>query len=500
MRRSLGLAWFAAAVVTLAAVALAATAALVDGMAGLALGAAALGAGAGLLGLLATPLALAPAEALRASLAARQPGVAAWGEDRKDLWGALAREIAQAAAPPQAQDHGLDIRRLAANLELTLRQTGEELAAVSARVEDAAGRLDSAAAAGARLTGVAEEATRQLAAAVQRTDDATGALAVLPNLAAEQAGTIEKAALRTLAAADAMAAAASRPPPLPEPASEADAETLALREAAQRGAEQARRLEQAMPLLIEAIRRIPAAAASQEALAATASRLAEDTERLGKEIARLEALPELLGNAAAATPPDPATLLAPLLDALGPALAPAVAAQREAADAVAVRVADIAEVMALQAGWRVAEVAEKAVARLESAVEAVTATGAAVAGEALAGLAAPLDAHRATLDALSAKLDAIASRLEAVSTDTTLREVAADIVDRAEALLVRLEALGVAPAAQKVSGEGRLDAVADRLVADLADGAAEELPVTLLSLEETIRRLQEQPEDPPSTP
>jgi hypothetical protein len=419
MRRSLGLTWFAAALTAGATVSAAAGALFLEGGAPLGLAAVMLGTLACVLALAATPLALAPAEALRASLAARHPGAAPWGVERQDIWGALARDIA-AATTPAEQDQGIDLRRLAANLELTLRQTGEELSAVRARMGDAAATLEGAAAAGERLSGVAAEATRQLASAVQRTDDATGALAVLPALASEQAASIEKAAARSLAAAEALAQAALRPPASVEPRGD----ELALRDAALHGAETARRLGEAMPLLVEAVARLPVAAASQGALAETATRLAAEADRLGAGLARVEALPE----------------------ALSEALLPAA---REAADAVAGRVADVTEVMALQAAWRAQDSAEKAALRLEAA-------GGAPAAGALA-----------------------------------------EIVDRAEGLLVRLENLGVAPATLGVGGEGRLDALADRLAADLSDGAPAEVPMTLLSLEETIRRLQDPPDDAP---
>ncbi|WP_158639341.1 hypothetical protein, partial [Elioraea rosea] len=315
--------------------------------------------GAALLALVSGPLALAPAEALSASLAARAPGAAPWGTQRGDLWGRLAREIEAATVPPPpppAQpDQGIEFRRLAANLELTLRQTGEELHAVRGAIGAAATTLEGAAIAGEKLAEVAGEASRQLAEAVQRTDDATGALAVLPALASEQARTIEAAAARTLAAAEALEQAALRadapdePEPVAEPPPEEPSEAeRAMHEAIARGADQARRMEAVMPLLLEAIGRLPAAATSQDRLAATAealeqaaAALADGVDRIGGAVAGL-AVPDLSAPLAAA--------VATLEDRL-------VEAARDAADAAATRLCDIAELVSLEAGWRAGDAA-----------------------------------------------------------------------------------------------------------------------------------------------
>jgi hypothetical protein len=507
MKRSLGLTWFAAAITATAAVAAAAGAFLLDGRPQLGLAAVMLGITGSLLGLVATPLALAPAEALRASLGSREPGAARWGEERKDVWGALARDIA-AATPREAHDPGIDIRRLAANIELTLRQMGEEFATVRTRMGDAAATLDGAATSGERLSRVAEEAIRQLADAVQRTDDATGALAVLPALAAEQATTIENAAVRSLAAAEALEAAATRPHTPPEGTSpEPRGDEIALRDAAMHGAEQARRLGEAMPLLIAAVARLPAAVASQDALAGTAARLAEDAERIGACLARFEALPAR-GNDA-----EPAGEVQAPREAL-------LEAADAMADRVASRVADIAEVMALQAAWQAGAAAEQAALRLEAAAAAAFAAGVAPAALELADIAVRLDAAAsgiaATADDTTVREVAVAMvdraegllvRLEglgaapaspdATPTEAAVREVLAEIVDRAEGLLVRLEALGVAPTTQAVTGEALLDAVAARLTTDLAVGAPAEAPMTLMSLDATIRLLNDRPDDTP---
>ncbi len=166
---------------------------------------------------------------------------------------------------------------------------------------------------------------------------------------------------------------------------------------------------------------------------------------------------------------------------------------------------------ALQAGWRAGDAAEQAALRLEAAagaavassVDASVASVAAATGEALtdalARFADPLGQQQAALGAISGRLEAAVAAIEASDSDETLRILAADIVDRAEGLLVRLESLGVAPARQPVSGKAPLDAVADRVTADLAviapAGQQVAPPETLLSLDETIRRLNEPPEE-----
>lgn len=513
MIRTLGAAWAAASVATAAAFAATAWLVATAGLPPLALGVVALALGAALLALVSGPLALAPAETLSASLAGRAPGAAPWGTQRGDLWGRLAREIEAATAPPPpppAQpDRGIEFRRLAANLELTLRQTGEELHAVRSAIGAAATTLEGAAIAGGKLAEVAGEASRQLAEAVQRTDDATGALAVLPALASEQARTIEAAAARTLAAAEALEQAALgvdeqdgpetvAEPPAPQEPSEAE---RAMHEAIARGADQARRMEAVMPLLLEAIGRLPVAATSQDRLAATAealeqaaAALAEGVDRIGGAVAGL-ALPDL------SAPLDAA--FATLEDRL-------VEAARDAADAAATRLCDIAELVGLEAGWRAGDAAADAVVGIEAAARDAAAIDAAeraqLAGR-LEAVAASFGAAQEAFAGLEAPLAAIAPRLETVAADLaatladdTSRSAAAALVDRAEALLARYEAAGAifeeaaaaaAPRALAVNGDEPIDSVAERLLAELGDGEeGAEPPVLLQSLDETIRQLR----------
>lgn len=532
MRQSLGFAWFAGASLWAAALAAASVAFLLDAgpMAGLA--AAALALLAGLLSLVATPLALAPAEMLRASLVGGAARV--WGTERQDTWGALARDIAGTdKPPPPAPDPAIDVRRLSANLELTLRQTAEELAVVRERMGQAASTLESAAFAGERLSGIAAEASRQLADAVQRTDDATGALAVLPAIAMEQAAAVERAAARSLAAADAMTEAAARKP---EPAARGSDDEGALREVVQLGAEQARRLEHAMQLLGAAIAQLPAAAASQQRLSGIAEALAVDTGRLAAEVERLSTVvpPQPEPSAGPAVPAEATAAgieaaLARCLVAISEMLAAERAQNQQhsavAADRVAERVGDIAEVMALQAAWSATDAASGALQRFEAAAAAkleamagagealaATVTGAAglIAGTVESRLSAALEAQREAAGDGREMIASVADRLEAVAAtigeamaDTTVREVACAMADRAEGLLVRLEelgaALGSAPGLASpedvadrivVSGQAPLDAVVYRVAGVLDEGPSPGPSARLQSLDETIRVLQ----------
>ncbi|WP_291298550.1 hypothetical protein [Elioraea sp.] len=534
MIRALGPAWVIAGVLGLVSLGAAAAAVVLGEGASIdrlvALGAVALALLATVMALAAGPLALAPGEALKASLAgsARQP----WGAEREDLWGELSRAVAAAIAPaPPPPDTGLEARRLAANLELTLRETGAELAATRAAMADAAGTLSDAAASGGRLSAVAAEATRQLTEAVRRTDDATGALSVLPALAAEQARVLEAAASRSTEAASALAAAAeearaAREPEGPSPA------MLAFEEVLARGADQARRLDQTMPLLLEAIGRLPVAATSQARLDAAAS---EFSRLVGSFELGLDRLCATTRDIAAAgegmAPPDFAAILSPSIARLEGLAGQVEGTAREAADAAVTRVCDIAEVMAIEASWRAGEAAAEAARRIDAAATALKDDAGAVAGRigaeldpliaalgmaqeegeraaaaALARIEAPLAGHLAAVMPVAERLDAATERLSqglAASAEAAeAGRAAADAMsERTEATIAALSAvtatlentvaaLTAPPPELPVSGDEPLDSVAERLLAELGGDDDAPAPVFRESLDETIRRLQ----------
>jgi hypothetical protein len=541
MIRALGPAWIIAALLGALAAA-AAVASLVLGEGApvdrlVALGAVALSLLATVIALAAGPLALAPGEALKASLAgsARQP----WGAEREDFWGDLSRAVAAAIAPPPPlPDTGLEARRLAANLELTLRETGAELAAARAAMAQAAGTLADAAASGGRLSAVAAEATRQLGDAVRRTDDATGALAVLPAFATEQARVMEAAALRSSTAAEALAAAAeaARAPREPEGPSPA---MLAFEEILARGADQARRFEQTMPLLLEAIDRLPAGAASHERLDAATDAI---TQCLGRFDLGLDRLATASGDIAgvrdglattleAMAPPDLEAMLAPSIARLEGLAVLVEGTAREAADAAVTRVCDIAEVMAVEASWRAGEAAEEASRRIDAAAAALKDDAAAVvariAGEldplvtalgmaqeegeraaaaTLARIEAPLAAHLAAVAPMADRLGAVAAELaegiaaagQAVEAGRMADDARGERTERALAALAAVAAtldgtvaaLTAPPPELPVTGEEPLDSVAERLLAELGGEDEAEPPVFRESLDETIKRLQ----------
>ena len=513
MTRTLGPAWIASAALAALAVGLATTL-LASGEAGpLVLATIAVAVLAAVLALAAAPLALAPGEALRASLA---PGASGWGLERNDFWGGLARDIArlaEPAAPPP--DPFLEMRRLAANLELTLRQTGEEIAAARRSVADAAGAIGEAALAGGRLAAVAGDAERRLADAAGAAGAVSEALAALPR----HAGLLEAAAERTLAASRSVTDAAAAVSGLREPS----AGEVALREAIARGAEQARRLEAAMPLLLEAVARLPAAAASEERLSAIAGALSGCAAAVSAGLARLDGAAERVERAASSIAvPD----IAPALDAAAARLdavrAELVAAGRSAVEAAVTRVCDVVEVAALDAGWRAGDAASSAVGHVEASARALAESAAgerarmedrfaALAGglaaaeadierraaEALARLEGPLTAHEAALGGIAVRLDAASAELAAALADDTARTRAAGLVAEAEALIARLEAAVTAiakpRAAIAVEGEEALSSVAERLLADLSEEVGDgEAAVGSLdeTIGETIRRLQ----------
>jgi hypothetical protein len=509
----LGPAWIASAALAPLAVGLAAFLVAAGTAEPLVLAAIAVAVLAAVLALAAAPLALAPGEALRAALASGAPS---WGLDRQDFWGGLARDIARLAEPaPPPPDPFLEMRRLAANLELTLRQTGEELALARRSVADAAGAIGDAAGAGSRLAAVAADAERQLADAAGAAASVCDALAALPG----HAGLIETAAERTLEAARSVTDAAAEAAALRKPS----AEDAALREAVARGAEQARRLEAAMPLLLEGVARLPAAAASEERLSSIADALAGGAASLSDGLARLDGAAERVARAASSIAiPD----IAPALDAAAARLEAVrgelVAAGRSAVEAAVTRVCDVAEVVALDAGWRAGDAAASAVGRLEASARALAEdaagergrmedrfaalTGALAAAEAdierraaeaIARLEVPLAAHEATLGGIAVRLDAASAELAAALADDTARSPAAGLAQEAEALISRLEAavttLAKPRAAIAVEGEEPLASVAERLLAELSEEGGDE-PVLLGSLDETIsetiRRLQ----------
>jgi hypothetical protein len=506
MIRTLGPVWLVSAALSAVAVGMAAFHLAGGGAEPFVLGSIGVALLAAVGALAAAPLALSPGEALRASLSR---GSDPWGLCRSDFWGDLARAIARAAEPAVLPpDPFLEMRRLAANLELTLRQTGEELAAVRASVGEAARGVDAAAAAGERLAAAAGAAERRLAEVSARGAEAHTALVTFP----ERIAALEAASGRAAEAAAAIAEAADAVERLRAPSAAEDA----LREAARRGAEQARRLEAAMPLLVEAVARLPAAAASEARLAGIAGSLSQSVTAFSEALARLDGAAERVEQAAAAiVPPDIAPALADAAAKVEEVRASLVSAGREAVENAVTRLSDIAEVTALDAAWRAGARAEAAAARIEASAEALSAAAAeerdaaarlaalsdaaASAGEALdrraaeaaARIEAPLAGHAEALGGIVARLDAAAAALSAALADDGPQGRAAAILDDADQLLRRLEdavaALTRPRVAVAVEGEEPISSVAERLLSELA---GDDAPAVVGSLDETIRRLQ----------
>lgn len=163
--RTLGLVWLLALAVTVLAAMLNAAVAIMPGLpVPLALAEIAMLVAA-VLALLATPLALAPGQALAASLGAG----GAWGTDRADLWGTLARAAA-ACAPETGEVLPVlpaSLRREAASASQALQAAMED----AARIDDAARDVEARLAHGLRLV---ENVAAQLAAAGTERNVAAG--------------------------------------------------------------------------------------------------------------------------------------------------------------------------------------------------------------------------------------------------------------------------------------------------------------------------------------
>lgn len=482
MIRSLGTAWFLSA--ALAAVAAVAAAWLVAAGEAEPAVVATLGIAfaACVLALAAAPLALAPGEALRASLGR---GEVRWGTGRGDLWGELAREIARAMEPvAPLPDPFLEMRRIAADLEVTLHQTGEDLAVARASVGEATRGILSAAEAGERLAAAAGEAERRLAGVSTRSAAAEAALVAFP----ERIGAIDAASDRAIAAAAAIVEAAEAAVRLRAPSAEEEA----LRAAVARGAEQARRLEAAMPLLVEAIDRLPAAAASEARLSGIVEALSGVAATFGDSLVRLDGLAQRVEEAATSLAPhDIAPAISAAIARIDAAREGLVAAGLGAFDQAVTRLCDIAEVTALDAAWRAGERAEAAVARIEAAAAAEREESAARiaslseaqrdaegalqrrAAETLARIEAALAGHRVALDGLVVRLDAVGAALAHSVADDSVLTRAAALLGEAEGLVRRLEdsvaALARANAAITVDGDAPIPSVAARLLAQLSD-------------------------------
>jgi len=440
MIRTLGATWIAAAAIAAVAAGLAIFHLASATAEPIAIAAIAASIVAAVLALVAAPLALAPGEALRASL---EQGASGWGTARRDLWGRLAREIARLAEPASPPpDPFLEMRRLAANLELTLRETGEEMGVARRAVAEAAQSIIEAARVSGRLAAAAESTEQRLASAAAAAAAASGALAPLPGYAS----VIEAASHRTVAAASAVTEALAELMARREP-SPAEA---ALREALARGADQARRLEAVMPLLLEAISRLPSAAASGERLAALAESLGASAALLADGLARLDAASARVESAASSlVVPDFAALLEAEAARHAALREEVVAAAGLAVETAVTRLADVSEVIAIDAVWRAGDAAAAAVARVEACARS------------LAEAAATEHSEQ------EARLSSLAGGLAATS-ETLERRVA-----EAEGLIARLEAATATRSlpreAIEVAGEEPLSSVAARLLAELSE-------------------------------
>jgi chromosome segregation ATPase len=184
-----------------------------------------------LLALLAGPLALAPAQRLRMSLAQARDGQPIWGADRHDEWGMIARQAAGLPSHDNAPLVALPaategLRETTEAMSRLLLDSGHELTRL--RGEAAAG-VNDAVMLGARLADAVLDAEARLKAGVSRAqlgwdhpeDGASAAggseagrgfsdAGAMWSAASAHADRLEEAATRALAAATVLPAAAER--------------------------------------------------------------------------------------------------------------------------------------------------------------------------------------------------------------------------------------------------------------------------------------------------
>ena len=433
------------------------------------------------LALVAAPLALQPAQALRASLAAPE-GTPVWGRGRADLWGQLAAAVdarAPVAVPPApGTAETLALLKEGVSVAQALRRDAAEATAA----------LHAATLGAARVDGAVDHVESRLANSILAVEHVGAQLAALRP--AEAVAAVERAAALLQAVPPAQAVAS----PAGMDADRLERALTPLAEAMTRLAARpdfstavAERMEEAAQALHAALAAAPAAAATDPALlqqlaevatrledaaqplatlATAAARLHEQAETsaatvTGAEsvLARLETLADTTKLDAAVTRLE--ALPAPVLDTAG---IEAAVARLEALPAPVLDTAGI----------------EAAVARLDTLPEAWHNTLNASVAESLMPLAERLQAApEAMLDAVTAGLDnALApARRDLGSELTRLHDVAERLAALPDATATAI-AEASASAAQKASaGVAPFAAGAERL--ETAANALNELPAAL---------------------
>jgi hypothetical protein len=419
------------------------------------------------LALVAAPLALQPAQALRASLASPE-GTPVWGRGRADLWGQLAAAVdsrAPVAVPPApGTAETLALLKEGATIAQALRRDAAEATAA----------LHAATLGAARVDGAVDHVERRLANSILAVEHVGAQLAALRP--AEAVAAVERAAALLQAAPPAQAAAS----PAGMDADRLERALTPLVEAMTRlaarpdfSAAAAERMEAAAQTLHAALAATPAAAADPallDQLAGVATRLEDAAQPLATLATAAARLHQQADDSAATVTEARAVVVR--LEAL--ATTPAPVPDTAKLDAAVARLEALPVPVLDTAGL------DAAVARLDTLPEAWHNTLNASVAESLMPLAERLQAApEAVLDAVSAGLDgALApARRDLGSELTRLHDVAERLAALPEATATAIAEASASSAQLASAGMAPFAAGAERL--ETAVNALNDLPAAL---------------------
>lgn len=422
------------------------------------------------LALVAAPLALLPAQALRASLAAPE-GTPVWGRGRADLWGQLAAAVdsrAPVAVPPApGTAETLALLKEGASIAQALRRDAAEATAA----------LHAATLGAARVDGAVDHVESRLANSILAVEHVGAQLAALRP--AEAVAAVERAAALLQAVPPAQPAAS----PAGMDADRLERALTPLAEAMTRlaarpdfSAAAAERMEEAAQALHAALAATPAAAADPallDQLAGVATRLEDAAQPLATLATAAARLHQQADDSAATV--TEARAVVGRLEAL--ATTPAPVPDPAGLDAAVARLEDIAA-----APPPVLDTAglEAAVARLDTLPQAWHNTLQASVAESLMPLAERLQAApEAVLDAVSAGLDSALApaRRDLGGELTRLHDVAERLATLPEATATAIAEASASAAQQASAGVAPFAAGAERL--ETAANALHDLPAAL---------------------
>jgi hypothetical protein len=392
------------------------------------------------LALVAAPLALLPAQALRASLAAPE-GTPVWGRGRADLWGQLAAAVdsrAPVAVPPApGTAETLALLKEGASIAQALRRDAAEATAA----------LHAATLGAARVDGAVDHVESRLANSILAVEHVGAQLAALRP--AEAVAAVERAAALLQAVPPAQPAAS----PAGMDADRLERALTPLAEAMTRlaarpdfSAAAAERMEEAAQTLHAALAATPAAAADPallDQLAGVATRLEDAAQPLATLATAAARLHQQADDSAATV--TEARAVVGRLEAL--ATTPAPVPDTAGLDAAVARLEALPEAWHNTLQASVAESLMPLAERLQAAPEAVL-------DAVSAGLDSALAPTRRDLGGELTRLHDVAERL------ATLPEATATAIAEASASAAQLASAGVAPFA---AGAERLETAANAL-------------------------------------